>query len=71
MTDVLQTTYWETFYNQILLKGVTVGATDDKSLLVQVMAWPQTGAKPLPEPMMTWFTYKCHLVSMCEVAIYT
>ena len=27
--------------------------TDSKLALVQVMAWHQTGAKPLPEPMMT------------------
>ena len=30
--------------------------TDNKSVLVQVMAWHQTGAKPLPEPMMNYFT---------------
>ena len=30
--------------------------TDDKSALVQVMAWRPTGAKPLPEPMMTHFS---------------
>ena len=28
---------------------------DKKSVLVQVMAWRQTGDNPLPEPMMTEF----------------
>ena len=28
---------------------------DNKSVLVQVMAWRQTGDKPLPEPMLTQF----------------
>ena len=29
---------------------------DNKSALVQVMAWCQAGNKPLPEPMLTQFT---------------
>ena len=29
---------------------------DNKSALVQVMAWCQTGNKPLSEPMLTQFT---------------
>ena len=41
---------------QISLKFVPKGATDSKSALVQVMAWHQTGDKPLPEAMMTQFT---------------
>ena len=31
----------------------TCGSIDGQSSLVQVMAWQQMGAKPLPEPMMT------------------
>ena len=32
---------------------VPEGPVHDKLSLVEVMAWRQTGAKPLPEPMMT------------------
>ena len=39
---------------------VTVGLIQNKLLLVQVMAWHQTGAKPLPEPMKT----KCYAMSI-------
>ena len=35
---------------------VTVDLIQNKLSLVQVLAWHQTGAKPLPEPMMT----KCY-----------
>ena len=41
---------------QISLKFVPKGPTDNKSALVQVMAWSRTGDKPLPEPMRTRFT---------------
>ena len=41
---------------QISLKFVPKGQIDNKSALVQVMAWRQTGDKPLPEPMLTQFT---------------
>ena len=40
----------------ISLKCVSKGLIDNKSALVQVMAWCQTGNKPLPEPMLTQFT---------------
>ena len=40
----------------ISLKFVSRDLIDDKSALVQVMAWRQTGDKPSPEPMMTQFT---------------
>ena len=45
---------------QISLKFVLKGP-NDKSALVQLMAWHWTG-KPLPEPMLTQFpnTYICH-----------
>ena len=38
---------------------VPEGRIHNKSALVQVMAWRQTGAKPLPEPMMIQFTGEC------------
>ena len=41
---------------QISLKLVPKSPVDYKPALVQVMAWRQTGDKPLPEPMMTQFT---------------
>ena len=41
---------------KISLKFVPKGPTDNKSALVQVMAWRRTGAKPLPEPMLNQFT---------------
>ena len=41
---------------QISLKFVPVGSIDDKTALVQVMAWRHTGDKPLPEAMLTQFT---------------
>ena len=34
-------------------------STDDKSALVQVLAWGRTGAKPLPEPIMFKISW-CH-----------
>ena len=40
---------------QISLKLVLRSPVDNKPALVQVMAWRQTGDKPLPEPMMTQF----------------
>ena len=40
---------------QISLKFVPKSPIDNKSALVQVMAWCWTGDKPLPEPMMTQF----------------
>ena len=37
---------------QISLKFVHKGRIDNKTSLVQVMAWRRTGDKPLPEPML-------------------
>ena len=39
----------------ISFKVVPKGAIDNKLALVQVVAWRQTGDKPLPEPMLTQF----------------
>ena len=41
---------------QIKLKLLPKGPTDNKSSLVQVTAWHQTGNKSLPEPMVTQST---------------
>ena len=41
---------------QISLKFVPKGSINNKPALVQIMAWHQTGNKPLSEPMMAWFT---------------
>ena len=38
---------------RILLKFVPKGPIDDKSALVQVMAWCWAGDRPLTEPMLT------------------
>ena len=48
---------------QISLKFVPNGPIDNKSALVQVMAWCRTGNKPLPEPKLTLFidAYMWHL----------
>ena len=45
------------------------GPIDSKSAWVQVMAWRQTGDKPLPEPMMTQLTdaYMGHLASIVSL----
>ena len=48
---------------QISLKLVPRSPINIKPALVQVMAWRQTGDKPIPEPMLTQFTdaYMRHL----------
>ena len=43
---------------QISLKFVRNGQIENKSALVQVMAWRQTGDKPLPELMLIHSTHK-------------
>ena len=40
----------------ISLKFVPKGPINNKSALVQVLAWHQIGDKSLSEPMLTWFT---------------
>ena len=41
---------------KISLKFVSRRPIDNKLSFVQVMAWRQTGVKPLPEPMLIQFT---------------
>ena len=49
---------WDILYFDYNFTEVFVcrGSIDNKSSLVQVMAWHRTGDKPLPEPMQTQFT---------------
>ena len=51
---------------KISLKFVPKGPNNNVPALVQIMAWRQTGDKPLSEPMMTQFNdaYMHHLASM-------
>ena len=64
MAAISQTTYSIAFtwmknvriFIQILLKIVPKGSIENKSALVQVMAWNWTGDKPLPKPMLTQFS---------------
>ena len=47
---------------RISLKNILISAVDAKPTVVQVIAWHQSGNKPLPEPMMSNFmeTYVWH-----------
>ena len=51
---------------KILLKSVPRGPINNIPELVQIMAWPQPGDKPLSEPMMAQLTdaYMHHSASM-------
>ena len=63
MAAILQTTFSKKislmkrfiFWIEILWKFVSKGPIDNKAVLVQVMAWCQTGTKPLPEPILIQF----------------
>ena len=51
--------HWDLFISiKIWLKLVPEAPIDDKSALVQVMAWCQTGTKPLPEAVVAQFNDK-------------
>ena len=56
-----------TYIGSISLKFVPKHSIDNKSELILEMACPSTGDKPLPEPMLTLFTYAYmrHLALMC------
>ena len=43
----------DTISIKISLKFVPKSPIDNKPALVEIMAWHQTGDKPLPAPMMT------------------
>ena len=56
--DIFKSIFNESVWISITtsLKFIPKGPVDYKSALVQVMAWHQTGEKPLPESMLTQFT---------------
>ena len=67
MDAISQTPFWSAFHwmktwilNKISLKYVPCGLIDIMAALVQIMAWSQTGDKPLYEPkigMLYWLIY--------------
>ena len=78
MAAISQTTFQMHFHEwkavifiQISLKFVPKDPIDNKSALVQVMAWCWTGNKTFPEPMMTQFTdaYMQHYGGMSQGAV--
>ena len=56
--DIFECIFFEKFFIliQISLKFVPKGPNENKSALVQVMAWRRIGDKPLPEPILAEFT---------------
>ena len=54
--DIFKCILLKSIFTQIPLNFISEDPIDNKSALVQVMAWHQIGVKPLPEPMMTQFT---------------
>ena len=57
---------------KISLKLVPIGPIENKSALVEAMAWRRTGDKPLSEPMMVQFPYAYmrHSASMSQLTLY-
>ena len=55
---------------QISLEFVPRSPIDDKSALVQVMAWRRIGEKPFPEPMMTQQRLGCFMMLILRVATF-
>ena len=45
---------------EISIEFVCRGLIDNKSTLIETMAWRRTGAKPLSEPMMYTDTHMHH-----------
>ena len=58
ITDIFKSIFNESVWISITisLKFIPKGPIDNKSALVQVVAWHRTGEKPLPESMLTQFT---------------
>ena len=77
MATALQMTFWNVFpYMKIIVfwlkfhkKNVSKDLMLNRSALVQFMAWPQTGDKPLSEPMMTKMHNSISMV-LCKTALY-
>ena len=59
--------YFDSAFTQIVAKS----PINNWLVLIQVMAWPQTGDKPLSESMMAMFTdtYMSHLLGLDELRI--
>ena len=51
---------------KISVKFVPKGQINNKPALVQIMAWRQPGAKPLPEPMTS--VYWCIYASLASIS---
>ena len=67
--NILKQTFWKRnlcVLVKITLEFVSKGPIDNKSELIQVMAWHWTGNKPLSEPAMTHFpdAYGCFNTEM-------
>ena len=60
--DTLKFDFFFLIYLEVSLKFVAKSPIDNKTTLVQVMAWCQTGNKPLHESVVAWFTaaYICY-----------
>ena len=54
------------FFIEMPWKFVPNNPTDNNPVMNQIMAWCQTGDKPLTEPMVPWLTDAviCHSASM-------
>ena len=65
-TQHFQMCFLEIYLYLISLEFVCERQLGNKSSFVQVMAWHRTGAKPLPEPMVTWSTdaYESSLIRL-------
>ena len=70
MATILQMTFWKAFscVKSFVSKFVPGDPINDKSQLVQVMAWRWTGNKPFPEPMTTKF-YDTLWHDWCQIGI--
>ena len=77
---IFQTTFINAFFFnenaciliKISLKLVPIGPIENKSALVEAMAWRRTGDKPLSEPMMVQFPYAYmrYSASMSQLTLY-
>ena len=77
MADILQMTFQHISFTEkfcilieVSLKFVLWVLIENKSVMVQVMAWHQTGDKPLPEPMFTKFSGHMASPGHIELTLY-
>ena len=52
-TTILNCLFMNEKFGVLIPKFVPNGSIENKWVLVQVMTWHRTGAKPLPEPLLT------------------